>query len=315
MITRRNLLCSSAAATAAALLPPAQAAATPAGAELNQLFDTFFIERLRDSPERATQLGLDKGPNADLKAKLSDGSAEGIAKTKALSADQLRRLNAFDASALTGLDRINYDTIVYALESAVRVQAFTFGGPAGVGPSPYVVSQLSGVYQEVPDFLDTKHVITAAPDCDAYVSRLDSFATELDNDTEKLRHDSAMGVTPPDFILDLTLNQLGKTRVPANESLLVTSIARRALEKGLSPSYAQDAARIYTDKIGPALDRQIAVVTALRAHANHDFKPFRFYGWQGLLCRDTSRLHHDQTVGPGNQWSWLGTKQGDRRAA
>ena len=61
MITRRNLLCSSAAVTAAALLPPAQAAA-PGGAELNLLFDTFFLERLRNSPERATLLGLDKGP-------------------------------------------------------------------------------------------------------------------------------------------------------------------------------------------------------------------------------------------------------------
>jgi len=271
MITRRNLLCSSSAATAAALLPSALAAATaPSGAELNQLFDTFFLERLRNSPERATLLGLDKGSNADLKAKLSDGSAEGVAKTKAFTADQLRRLNAFDPSGLTGLDRVSYDTIAYALESAVRVQAFAFGTPSGFGPSPYIVSQLSGVYQEVPDFLDTKHVITAAQDCEAYISRLDSFATELDNDTEQLRHDSAMGVLPPDFILDLTLNQLGKTRVPADKSLLVTSIARRAMEKGLSPSFAQNAERIYADKIRPALERQILAVTALRARANHD---------------------------------------------
>src|SRR5271163_3219837 len=98
MITRRNLVCSSAAATAAALLAPAQAAAAaPGGAELNLLFDTLFLERLRNAPERATLLGLDKGPNADLKAKLSDGSAEGFARTKALTVDQLRRLKAFDA--------------------------------------------------------------------------------------------------------------------------------------------------------------------------------------------------------------------------
>jgi uncharacterized protein (DUF885 family) len=268
MITRRNLMSSTAVAVAAAAFPPPAKAATPA--ELNQLFDALFLERLRDAPERATILGLDKGPNVDLKAKLSDGSAEGFARTKALTADQLRRLKAFDASGLTGLDRVNYDTIQYAMESTVRVQAFAFGAPAGFGPSPYVISQLSGVYQEVPDFLDTKHGIAAPPDCDAYLARLESFAIELNNDTEKLRQDSAMAVVPPDFILDLTLTQLGKTRVPADQSVLVTSIARRAMEKNLSASYAQNATRIYTGKIGPALDRQIAAVTALRARANHD---------------------------------------------
>ncbi len=296
MITRRNIMQSSAAAAAAVFLAPAQAsAATPGGAELNRLFDTLFHERLRNSPERATLLGLDKGPDADLKARLSDGSTEGVAKTKALMADQLRRLKDFDPSSLTGLDRVNYDTIAYALESTVQVQAFAFGTPSGFGPSPYIVSQLSGVYQEVPDFLDTKHVIAATPDCEAYVSRLESFATELDNDTEKLRHDSAMGVLPPDFILDLTLNQLGKTRVPAEESLLVTSIARRAMEKGLSPSYAQNAARVYTGKVGPALDRQIASVTALRARANHDsslsgFKDGKAYYAATLHAYTTTKL-------------------------
>src|SRR4051812_40952951 len=97
MITRRNLMCSSAAATAAAFLSPAKAAAGTPG-ELNQLFDTLFLERLRDAPERATILGLDTGANADLKAKLGDGSAEGRARTKALTTDQLRRVQAFDAS-------------------------------------------------------------------------------------------------------------------------------------------------------------------------------------------------------------------------
>src|SRR3954463_5974606 len=113
-ITRRNLMCSSAAATAAAFLSPAQAA-VGRPAELNQLFDTLFLERLRNAPERATILGLDKGANADLKAKLSDGSAQGFARTKALPSEQLRQLKAFDASGLTGLDRVNYDTIQYAM--------------------------------------------------------------------------------------------------------------------------------------------------------------------------------------------------------
>jgi uncharacterized protein (DUF885 family) len=78
-------------------------------------------------------------------------------------------------------------------------------------------------------------------------------------------------VTPPDFILDLALEQLGKTRTATPDgSLLVTSIARRAAAKGLGDHYAADAARLYVEKIAPALDRQIAEAKRLRAGAVHD---------------------------------------------
>jgi uncharacterized protein (DUF885 family) len=92
-----------------------------------------------------------------------------------------------------------------------------------------------------------------------------------------VRHDAALGISPPDFICDLTLDQLAKTRTPtAAENLLVTSIARRAAAKGLAASYAADAAKIYDAKIGPALDRQIAEMKRLRASAGHDASMARF---------------------------------------
>ena len=64
---------------------------------------------------------------------------------------------------------------------------------------------------------------------------------------------------PPDFLLDRALEQMTATRTTADKSLLVTSIARRAKEKGLSDDYAAKATAIYNAKIGPALDRQIAL--------------------------------------------------------
>ena len=61
-----------------ALLPLTEApgiAAVSAGAgsgdsRLNALFEDIFQERVRNSPELASSLGLDKGPNAALKSKL-----------------------------------------------------------------------------------------------------------------------------------------------------------------------------------------------------------------------------------------------------
>lgn len=275
MIDRRALLSSAAMAAVATALPLRVLADAPPDPRLAALFDRFFQEGLRRNPEGATQLGLDKGANADLRSKLRDESEAGIAAAKALNAQQLAELKAFDASGLTRADRINYDTVLYTRESAARVMAFDFGG-TGFGPSPYIVSQLTGAYQSVPDFLDTKHRIETAADADAYLARMEAFAGQLDDNTQRMRHDAGEGIVPPDFILDLTLKQLNATLTPADQALLVTSIARRAKAKGLDAGYADKAAAIYTNKIAPALSRQIDQARTMRAHAVHDAGLWRF---------------------------------------
>lgn len=271
MLNRRAFLLTTAAAGAVSALPAF--AADPSS--LDKLFDDLFQEGLRQRPESATQLGLDKGANADLRAKLSDDGDKGRAASRALTADQLRRLKAVDRSKLSPGGRINYDTVVYTRESQARVQAFDFGG-SSYGPSPYVVSQLTGAYQSVPDFLDTKHRIETAADADAYLSRLTAYAGQLEANTERMKHDAGIGVVPPDFLLDVALIQLGKTREPADKALVVTSITKRAADKGLGDRYGKDAAAIYNDKILPALDRQIAATKALRSKAVHDAGVWRF---------------------------------------
>ena len=124
-LNRREFLASTALAGSTILWPGAAALAAP-GDALNALFDTLFQESLRDSPEGATQFGLDKGTNADLAARLSDVSAAGRARSKALNADQLRRLRALDISGLGDADRVNYDTVVYTKDPGLVSTALTF---------------------------------------------------------------------------------------------------------------------------------------------------------------------------------------------
>jgi len=301
MLSRRTFLTSSALATGTLFvgIPPLRGqTGSPAAAQLTHLFDAFMQENLERNPEAATQLGLDKDANASLKSRLRDTSAKGRAASKACDHDQLRRLRAIDASALAGMDRVNYDTVAYTLESAIAIDRFDFGG-ASFGPSPYVVSQLTGVYQSAPDFLDTKHTIRNAADADAYLARLEAFAAQLDGNTEQLRHDSAMQVVPPDFLLDTTLAQMRKTRTSVDQSLLVTSIAHRTQEAGLDGQWARKAAALYDDKVGPALDRQIALTQDLRKSAVHDAGIWRlpdgdaFYA-AALRATTTSGMNPDE---------------------
>ena len=267
MLNRRDDMFTTAAA--AALPLGASAEATGADARLRALFDTFVQEDLRERPESATQLGLDTGANADLRANLSDRSVAGIAAAKALTLDQQRRLAAIHRADLSRTAKVDYDTVAYTRQSAAAIQAFDFGG-ASYGPSPYVVSQLTGAYQSVPDFLDTKHKIETDADAQAYLSRLSAFAMALDDNTAQMAHDAGLGVTPPDFLLDLALKQMTALRTPADQSLLVTSLKKRTAAKGLAPRYGDEAARVYESKIAPALDHQIAAAKRLRAGATHD---------------------------------------------
>ena len=263
--TRRDLLIGTAATAALAAAPVRAQAGTP----LATLFDGLVQAQLRRSPEGATQLGLDTGANADLRAKLSDQSAAAREAGKAETLAQLKQLDAVDRRTLSPDEQVDLDCVLFTRRSAAAVQRFDFGG-SSYGPSPYVVSQQSGAYQSVPDFLDTKHPVNTRADADAYLARLQAFARQVDDNSERMRHDVGVGVVPPDFILDLAIAQMEKAAVPAADALVVRSIARRAAAKGLGDAYGDKAAAIYTASVLPALQRQLAYTREVRRGATHD---------------------------------------------
>ena len=269
---RRTLLLGGTAAAVLAGLPRsllAQAAPVPTAGPLDPLFDRLVQAQLRRSPEGATSLGLDTGANADLRGKLSDQSAAGIAAAKAQNMAELKELQAVPRASLTADQRIDLDCVLYTRRSAARIGGFDFGG-SSYGPSPYVVSQLSGAYQSVPDFLDTKYKVETAADAEAYLSRVRAFAKQVDDQTARMRHDAGLGVVPPDFILDLALTQMDRTATPSTQALVVTSLTKRAAAKQLDPRYGRDAAHLWDAEVLPALQRQAAYARELRRVATHD---------------------------------------------
>ena len=301
MLSRRDLLASAAAAGAAGLAAPAIAQPPVAPGSggyvtpLNALFATFMQERLAAHPELATSLGLDKGPLAGARHQLSDASLAGVQADKALAESQFKRLQAFDRGGLTGLARINYDSVFFGMETAVVAnRAFDFGEPGA--RSPYVLSQLTGAYQSVPTFLDTQHKIDTRDDADAYLDRLQAFGRVLDQQTDRARHDEALGVVPPDFILDSTLDQmLALRRQGPEESVMVRSLVRRTHDKMIEGNWGKRAGDILDERISPALQRQIDVARDMRAHATSaagiGSRPqgMQYYA-AGLLTYTTSNL-------------------------
>jgi uncharacterized protein (DUF885 family) len=253
-----------------ALLPlaerPALAAVTKPGsgdARLNQAFEDIFQERVRNSPELASSLGLDKGPNAALKAKL-DTDPTPVSRQKNLARNRraIARLKAFSPATLSDAAKLNREVVLYSLETAtVSPTRWNIGS----AQSPYTITQQDGAYFDTPDFLNTTHTIETAADADAYLARLQQFGKVLDNDTAEQRFQAGRGFLAPAWSIDLGLGQMRKLReVAPDQSTMVDSIVKRTAAKGIAGDWGRRATGIVTDTVYPALDRQIAAMEKLR---------------------------------------------------
>jgi len=236
MLDRRSFLLSSAAGLGLAAAGPALAgqagAPSEGGARVTALLDRMMQAFLAESPEFMTSLGLDAGPNAAVRSRLDDRSLAFVDRSFAAFRGYDEELKRIDRSALSGMDAVNYDTTRFILDGAAVADGFDYGvqSPVG-GANPYLVSQLTGSYSGIPQFLDTQHQVRTAEDAETYLARLSAFAEVLDVETGRVRADFAAGATPPDFVLRRTGEQFAATLgVDPARSGLTQSLARRTAE-------------------------------------------------------------------------------------
>ena len=270
---RRSFIATGSAVAGLALAPDVVAQTTASGdAALNAEFERIFQDQVAHSPELATSLGLDKGANAGAKRQLNHVDAgertEALARTRAAQA----RLARYKGASLSPAARLNLEVVDYTL-NARTVAPAQFGIDSVI--RPYRIFQQGGDYFAVPDFLNTAHTIRTADDCEAYLARLDQFATRLDEEVVEQRAEAARGFVAPGWSIDLTLGQMRKLRgVSADANTLVQSLVRRQPSSMINtehPLHAvfsywnERATKIVRDRIYPALDRQIALMTELRS--------------------------------------------------
>ena len=257
-------------AEAVSTLPPPAAAVPATTAEASALLDSIAENLLRLSPEGATSLGIDKGEHAALRSRLGDRSAAGQRRVADTLRADLARANTIDTSTLDHSTRTSVEVVKSAYATALEGFALPYGDVAvgGWRNTPYVVIQNVGAYLDVPRFLDSEHQINEAADAEAYLSRLQSYPAQLDGELERAAEARAKGLVPPDFLLDKALGQLRQSVDGARKGgSLVESIERRTREKNIPGNWAERARAIVQQDVVPALERQIAELTAERSQA------------------------------------------------
>ena len=266
---RRTFLATSAASALAAAMPAA--AQGSEDVRLRAQLDRMFEAQVDESPRFATSLGLDKGARAHLKSKLDDTSAAAKARRLERARGWASELKAIDRTKLSAPSKVDLDVVRYSQEQTVRNgDRYKFGDTGG-NFSPYVISQRGGSYASVPDFLDSQHRVANAADAEAYISRLRAFAVSMDHDLARHNADVAAGIVPPDFVCDLTIGQMRALRgQAAEETILVTSLDKKAKTANLPGDWAEQATRVVKAEVFPALDRQITAMQRARRLAKPD---------------------------------------------
>lgn len=305
MTERREFLIGAGAAAAFAAMPAwPQSRPAAADAAAQALLQQVAEELLTDYPENATALGIDKEARVGLKSRLADRSPAGVQRLADRAQARLARLRALDTSRLSPATQIDVDVVRTAHETAVAGFAFGFGDVAVLNSNvsyrnaPYAVTQNTGAFVETPDLLDTFHKVDTAADAQAWLARIGAYADTLDGEAQRVAADGARGVIAPAFLLDKALRQLRAGRAtPVAEQGLVTALARKTTN--LPGEWVRQASRIVEQRVFPALDRQIAALERVRAHAGNDAGVWRlpngeaYYAW-ALKAGTTTTMTPDE---------------------
>jgi uncharacterized protein (DUF885 family) len=255
---------------------------------------------LRLVPESATSLGIDIGERAALRSQLNDRSAQGQQRIANQVGSDLKRVNAFDASALSYAARTSIEVVRSAYATSLAGFDLPYGDVAvgGWRNTPYVVIQNVGAYLDIPRFLDSDHRVENAADAEAYLARLQSYARQLDGELGRIQAARVAGLVPPRFLIDKALEQMGLSVANARQGgMLVESIERRS--RNIPGAWADRARTIAAQEVAPALERQLRELQIQRAVATNDAGMWarprgdEYYAW-ALRASTTTTMSPDE---------------------
>jgi uncharacterized protein (DUF885 family) len=262
-MTRLILLASvsllAACATAPEAAPPSArtAAVAPAPAAANAELATFFADydkaELALSPLSKAYRGIrdaDYGKWDDY----TDAAAEESRQLDLRTLAEMRR--RFPRETLSPEDRLSYDIFVNRGERGELIYPFR--------KQDFVFDQMNGAQSQGPAFLINIHRVDTLADAEAYLSRLQTLDTWLDQAVAEARARQKLGILPPKWVFPYVIDdarnitsgapfgpgadsalfadykaKVAKLDIPAAEKTRLIDAGRKALVEEVKPAYAR----------------------------------------------------------------------------
>jgi uncharacterized protein (DUF885 family) len=230
---RRNIIC----AVVLALACPAFAEMAPVAdrvAEQNKLFDEFYENGLKNSPEQATSLG-----DYRYNALLSQHSLEEVARRHAEADNFLNRLKAIPTDGMGETDLLSHRLLERQLEREdINYSLKNYEMP---------VNQQRGVHTGLAD-LPLSVPFDSVQHYQDYIARLRQIPRVLTQTTEVLRQGMKDGLMPPKLVLEKLPGQCDGI-ISANPFLLPT--------KKFPKEFSDDDKKRLTDEMTKAINDDV----------------------------------------------------------
>jgi len=285
--------------------PASAAQTTPAQRAADEKLDQIAYAMLAHEPARATSLGVDTGEYAAWRGTFGTPGEEGREGYRATLTELLEEARTYPREGLTADQRIGFEVVEAAFSSALEGMALPYGEVAvgGWRNAPYSVIQNVGGYIDYPRFLGANQPVRSQEDIYHYLNRLSQIPAFLKGETQSIREARAMGVIPPDFLLDKAIAQMEGSIADASDGgvytgALTSQIIEQFGEDGLREN-GEYAYEITTTQIVPALKEQLAELKEQRKLAKSDAGVWaqpegeRWYDW-ALKASTTTTLSPDE---------------------
>jgi len=238
---------------------------------INLLANRQALEFLMRNPELFTEVGIADGSILDRhSARLAPYTIQQRDAGYAQFERFMREVHWFDRARLARQDQITYDVLVDQYQSGLALQRFGWL-PADL--STYAISPMSGAQVQLPNFMETQHIISNDKTARNYVARLQAMGGKLDEITAEMQRQVREGVALPPALLERSLTVIHDTIAPAaaENALVTTFVARMSKVKSLDPTrqhaLEQQAVAAVGNGVYPAYERMSAALVTLEPAA------------------------------------------------
>lgn len=230
-----------------------EAADSGNSANLNQLLDRYYDERLKYFPVEATQIN-DQRYNDTLPVDISEAYRE---KLRGFFRTYLDEIKKFDRNSLSEEDKISYD--VFKREMEFSLQGLTFKDylmPINQFWSIHLTFPMLGSGSGMQPFKTEKNY-------DDFLKRIDDFVSYFDTAISNMRRGMAEGIVPPIALMLKTLPQFtGIITKDPSKSVFYGPIEKfsDSIIAELKPKYDSLYKNAIVTKINPAYERMYTFI-------------------------------------------------------
>ncbi|MEW5249305.1 DUF885 domain-containing protein [Microbulbifer sp. 2201CG32-9] len=241
-------------------------------AKANEMFEAFFQERLKRSPEFKTFLGMKEDYD-----KWDDRSPEFAAETHKINQRQLKELQAIDPSKLDDSTRLSLELAKRNLEQDIEGYKWRLYN--------YPVNQMFGAHSSVPSLLINQHSIADTKQAEDYIARLNALPAQFDQLIANLQERADAGIIAPKFVFPYVISDSrnllkGAPFEGGDDSTLLADFKGKVNKLDIpdeeKTALIDKAETALTQSLKPAYDNLITYLQKLEQQANTDDGAWKF---------------------------------------